>query len=75
MINSIWCNFHVKINDIGFCNNFHVAFQIEDTFDILSVMSPNYNPGKRVDRGLNAREMSFRFERSQQKGETQQSTN
>ena len=69
--------FDLGINDEGYWNYFHMALQIEDTFDVLSVKYPDFDfailmdqssgHGKKRGGGLNAMEMSGRFGGNQPK--------
>ena len=69
--------FNIGINEESYWNYFHIALQIEDMFNVISVKYPEYNfvvlifkysgHGKRMEGGLNAGEMSVRYGGSQQK--------
>ena len=69
--------FDLGINEEGYWNYFHMALQIEDAFNVLSIKYPEYDymilmdqssgHGKRMEGGLNAGEMSVRFGGSQPK--------
>ena len=55
--------FDLEINEEGCWNYFHMALQIEDAFDVLSIKYPDYDfmilmdqssgHGKRMEGGLN----------------------
>ncbi len=63
--------FDLGINEECYWNYFHMALQFEDVFDGLSVklldfdyvilMDQSSGHGKKMDRGLNAIEMSMRY--------------
>ena len=69
--------FDLGINEEVYWNYFHMALQIEDIFDVLTIKFPGYDflilmdqssgHGKKMEGGLNAIEMSVRFGGSKKK--------
>ncbi len=69
--------FDLGFNEEGYWNYFHMALQIEDVFNVLSIKYPDFDfllfrdqssdHGKEMEGGLNAEEMSVRYGGSQPK--------